>query len=373
VTGNVRAEIRLPFGLAEPDGQRARTAVLTAITGHGELYGADDPNPFRAALHLLAASLCELEPYRGADVSPAVVGRLLPIDRDYLLLQLHRLTFGDVRYQTVECPEASCGRRLDIRFELSSVDVPALPDRACGVIELPGGRLVRYRLPLAADQAELYDVAPAALEAAFLGRCAMNEHEADRDGGDGADRDDRRRDDRDAGDAGGAGRDGGAGRAGRAGRAGGAGGAGRAGGDGGDGRDGRDGGDGRDGRAGGAGRDGRAGGARGAGRDRRVLDGAELLALPPAVRAAIVQRIVAASPALDLAVPLTCLSCGKPFRFVFDPVRSLRTELQASRAELVKQVHRMALSYHWSQSEILGLSRPLRHQYLELLQDEAAR
>jgi len=112
VTGNVRAEIHLPFGLVEPRGHRARNAALTAISGHGELYGADDPNPFRAALHLLAASLLELGPYRGGEVSPALVGRLLPIDRDYLLLQLHRLTFGDVRYQTVECPEAGCGRRL---------------------------------------------------------------------------------------------------------------------------------------------------------------------------------------------------------------------------------------------------------------------
>jgi hypothetical protein len=278
VTGNVRAEIRLPFGLVELGGGRVQTAVLMAITGHGELYGADDPNPFRAALHLLAASLLELGPYRGAELSPALLGRLLPIDRDYLVLQLHRLTFGDVRYQTVECPDASCGRRLDIRFELSGVEVPALPDQTDGVLELPGPRLVRYRLPLAADQAELYGVAPETLEAAFLGRCASPEHA-----------------------------------------------------------------------------------------------GAELLALPPAVRAHLVQRILAASPALDLAVPLTCVSCRQPFRFVFDPVLSLRAELTASRTELVKQVHRMALSYHWSHSEILGLARPLRHQYLELLQDEVAR
>lgn len=282
VTGNVRTEIRLPFGLVEPGGQRARSAMLTAITGHGELYSAEDPNPFRAALHLLAASTLELGPHRGAGVGPALLGRLLPIDRDYLLLQLHRLTFGDVRYQTVECPQAACGRRLDIRFDLSSVDLPALPDLADGTIDLPGGRAVRYRLPLASDQAELHGVAPAALEAAFLGRCVTSG-------------------------------------------------------------------------------------------DDRALGCAGLLELPTAVRAGVVKRIVAASPELDLAVPLTCPSCARPFRFVFDPVLSLLAELKASRAELVKQVHRLALGYHWSHSEILGLSRPLRHEYLELLQDEAAR
>jgi len=282
VTGIVRAEIRLPFGLVEPSGQRSRSAMLTAITGHGELHSAEDPNPFRAALHLIAASTLELGPHRGAEIGPALLGRLLPIDRDYLLLQLHRLSFGDVRYQTVECPHAECGRRLDIRFDLSSVDLPALPDRADGVIDLPGGRVVRYRLPLASDQAELHGAAPAALESAFLDRCVASG-------------------------------------------------------------------------------------------DDRALGGAELLEQPAAVRAEVVRRIVAASPELDLAVPLTCPSCARPFRFVFDPVMSLLAELKASRAELVKQVHRLALGYHWSQSEILGLPRPLRHEYLAILADEASR
>jgi hypothetical protein len=285
--GHVRAEVRLPFGLVDPrapEGTRARTATLTAITGHAELFGADDPNPFRAALHLLAGSTLELGPFRGAEVDPAQLGRLLPVDRDYLLLQLDRLTFGDRRYQTVECPQPACGRRLDVRFELSSVELPQVPDHAGGTVDLPGGRLVRFRLPVAADQAELHDTSPPALEAAFLRRCVV--------------------------------------------------------------------------------------GDRGHGRG---VGATELLELPAQIRAEVVQRIVAASPVIDLAVPLDCVSCGRPFRFVFDPVLSLLAALKASRTELVKQVHRMALSYHWSHNEILGLSRPLRHQYLELLQDEAGR
>jgi hypothetical protein len=261
-----------------------RTATLTAITGHAELFGADDPNPFRAALHLLAASTLALGPFRDAEVGPAVLGRLLPIDRDYLLLQLDRLTFGDRRYQTVECPQVACGRRLDVQFELSSIELPQVPDHAGGTAPLPGGRLVHFRLPDAADQAELHDTSPPALEAAFLRRSVV--------------------------------------------------------------------------------------GDRGHGRG---VGCTELLELPAQIRAGVVQRIVAASPAIDLAVPLDCVSCGRSFRFVFDPVLSLLGQLKASRAELVKQVHRMALSYHWSHNEILGLSRPLRHQYLELLQDEAGR
>lgn len=276
--GNVRAELVLPFGFIDPQGNRVRTAALIPITGHGELFGADDPNPFRAALHLLAASTLELGPFHGADIGPALLGRLLPVDRDYLLLHLHRLTFGDVRFQTVECPQAACRRRLDVRFELSSAERPEVPDRADGAIELPGGRMVRFRLPVATDQAALHGAPPSALEAAFLQRCVQPARD-----------------------------------------------------------------------------------------DDRQVGWSELMEMPAPVRADVVKRIVAASPEIDLAVPLECPQCRRPFRFVFDPVLSLLAELKASRAALIRQVHRLALHYHWSHSEILGLPHSLRHEYLDLL------
>jgi hypothetical protein len=283
VRGNARAELALPFGLVDPQGSRVRTAVVTQITGHGELSGADDSNPFRAALQLLAASILELGSFRGAEIDPALLGQLLPVDRDYLLVHLNRLTFGDERYQTVECPQTECRRRVDVRFELSSAEPPEIPDSAGGAIELPDGRLVRFRLPVAADQEALHDLLPSALEAAFLRRCVQDDREGDGEVG-----------------------------------------------------------------------------------------WAELMDMPASIRAEVVKHIVAASPEMDLAMPLECPECGHPFRFVFDPVLSLLAELNASRTELIKQVHRLALSYHWSHSEILGLPRTLRHEYLELL-EEAAR
>jgi hypothetical protein len=280
----VNAKLVLPFGLRDPQGARARDVEVTPITGHGELYGAEDPNPFRAVLQLLAICMRQLGTLRGARITPAVLGQLLPVDRDYLLLHVNRLTFGDERYQTVECPQADCHHRLDVRFALSSVDAPTVADRAGGTIALADGRPVCFRLPVAEDQVELYGLAPAALEAAFLQRCVRSDH-----------------------------------------------------------------------------------------RDSHQVGWSELRKLPSRVRADVVQHIVAASPELDLAVPLTCLACERPFRFVFDPVHSLLAELKASRKQLMSQVHRLALSYHWSQAEILGLSRALRHEYLDLLQGEAGR
>jgi hypothetical protein len=279
--GNVRGELLLPFGLIDPQGKRVRTATLTPITGQGELFGADDPNPFRAALQLLAASTRELGALRGAQITPALLGRLLPADRDYMLLHLNRLSFGDERYQTIECPQATCGRRIDVRFALSSAEPPEIAGPAGGTIELADGRRVRFRLPVASDQVDLHGLAPSALEAGFLQRCVIHE--------------------------------------------------------------------------------------------RDHVRWSELMAMPAPVRADVVKRILAASPEMDLAVPLACLECERPFRFVFDPVLSLLAELEASRKDLIKQVHRLALGYHWSQSEILGLPRTLRHEYLNLLQAEPGR
>ena len=43
---------------------------------------------------------------------------------------------------------------------------------------------------------------------------------------------------------------------------------------------------------------------------------------------------------------------------------------EGERPALLQEVHYLALSYHWSQAEILGLSRELRREYLGLIQNE---
>lgn len=103
IGSNVRAEIALAFGVINSQGERAHTVVLILATGHSELVGADEPNLFRAALHLLAQCVQELGLYRGAQIDPGLLGWLLPVDRDYLLVYFNWLTFGDDRYQTVQC------------------------------------------------------------------------------------------------------------------------------------------------------------------------------------------------------------------------------------------------------------------------------
>jgi hypothetical protein len=270
-------ELTLAFGLSDGRGRRARGATLSPINGRGELMGADHSNPFQAALLLLAASTAQLGPFRDDAVDPALLAGLLPVDRDLLIIGLLRLTFGDVRYQTVRCPAGGCGKRVDVRLDLSTVETPAGPAEAGGRLSLPDGRSLRYRLPTAGDQAALHGLPEAELEAAFLERCVVPE----------------------------------------------------------------------------------------------ATDRVD--ALPAEVRAAVVREVLAASPALDLTLDLECVECGKPFRFTYAPVAALLDELRATRGELLREIHYLAYHYHWSQAEILALTRELRHEYLSLLREELTR
>lgn len=272
-------EVVLPFGLPDERGRRSRHAVLVPINGRGEMQGAEDAHPYRAALYLLASSLERLGRFRSEDIDVGVLGGLLIADRDWLLLQLNRLTFGDLRFQTVVCPSESCGKRVDIRLDLSTLTPPAVPKEAWGRIALPDGREVAYRLPTAGDQVVLHGLGQEELEAAFLERCV------------------------------------------------------------------------------------RVGGA-------PSLSLEETMLLPAELRTALVREILVASPTLDMTLDLECIECTKPFRFVYDPVLALLGELRASRPALLKEVHYLALYYHWSQQEILGLSRRLRREYLALIEAE---
>jgi hypothetical protein len=97
------------------------------------------------------------------------------------------------------------------------------------------------------------------------------------------------------------------------------------------------------------------------------------MSLPTELRAAIVREVIAASPELDMTLDLECVECGQPFRFVYDAVHAFLGELSASRPALLREVHSLAFYYHWSQTEILSLSRGLRREYLALLEQELSR
>ncbi len=75
------------------------------------------------------------------------------------------------------------------------------------------------------------------------------------------------------------------------------------------------------------------------------------------------------APQLDLELDLTCPECGHAFVVPFDVTMFFFAELRTESRHLLREVHALALSYHWSEAEILGLVRPRRRAYLDLLSD----
>lgn len=176
----------LPYGLVTPNGDRYRNIRLGPLNGHGELESSDDANPIRAVLGLLEHSLDTLGPYSRAELGEGILGRLLPLDRDFLAVQLIRETFGDVTYVVVKCPHEDCGEKLELAPDLSSVEAKALPEQLVCEVPLSDGRRIHLRLPCSADQKALHDAPPDQRNLLLLRRCrvdgdgTLTEHELDR-------------------------------------------------------------------------------------------------------------------------------------------------------------------------------------------------
>lgn len=155
-------EFELPVGYVDEDGRVHRAAVLRKMTGREEVLLADRKlrqNGGRLVTELLASCLRrlgELEP-----VPREVVSRLTSADRNYLLLELRKITFGSTMETTYDCP--SCGesnRSLQDLDELTvrRVNGEGAPDV---VVDLEdgyvdsGGELyttIVFRLPTGADE-----------------------------------------------------------------------------------------------------------------------------------------------------------------------------------------------------------------------------
>jgi hypothetical protein len=89
-----------------------------------------------------------------------------------------------------------------------------------------------------------------------------------------------------------------------------------------------------------------------------------LESLPPLMAA----RDAQAESILDFRCP----GCGTEGRVLFDAADYLFRELGGRQGDLYRQVHRLALAYHWSEAEILDLPGTKRHRYLSLLEDVSA-
>lgn len=91
---------------------------------------------------------------------------------------------------------------------------------------------------------------------------------------------------------------------------------------------------------------------------------------PPAVAREIPARMAELDPQAEIELRLTCPACGHPFSALLDAGAFLFQELAGRGRDLYREVHLLALHYHWSEAEILGLTPARRWLYLDLLAEE---
>jgi len=102
---------------------------------------------------------------------------------------------------------------------------------------------------------------------------------------------------------------------------------------------------------------------------RALHGGREISAaeLPPALIDALDQQMSLADPQGDIRLNLSCAECDANWRAPFDIVSYLWSETDAWAIRALRDVHRLAQAYGWSEADILALSPMRRQCYLDML------
>jgi hypothetical protein len=293
-----RQSFLLPGGYADGDSAFLQEVELAPLSGRDEeLIAAQQPTANSVILTvLLSRCVRRLGPYR--PVSEELARRLLVADRQFLLLKLRQMTFGDHVQATVQCPWEGCRKKVDIDFSLHDIPVRVSEEKGplytrelspeAAFINEHGEhyREVVFRLPNGEDQeaiSPMIEEDETKALALLLARCI-----------------------------------------------------------------------------------------------RRLgpitNPGPEIIhRLSPLARKEIERHMEEAAPQVDLSLAAYCPECDREFTVPFDLQRFFLAECQTSRDFLYREVHYLAYHYHWSEQEILALSREKRRQYIAILAEELQR
>lgn len=166
--------VSLPGGLVLEDDHPLDNAELRPLTGREEDWLARHPGVPSALAVTRVLGSCLV---RVGDMvpNPDLVRKLLVGDRDYLMLQLRRMTLGDEFQVVVVCPH--CTGKIDVSFNASEVSVErrrqTVPSYTLQLDGVGGKRSVRFRLPTGADQEAALGLDPAAAMDTLLRRCLI--------------------------------------------------------------------------------------------------------------------------------------------------------------------------------------------------------
>jgi hypothetical protein len=95
--------------------------------------------------------------------------------------------------------------------------------------------------------------------------------------------------------------------------------------------------------------------------------------LSAAARAEIEGHMARVAPAVELDLDGVCPECDEPFETAFDLTAFFAAEMQNNLRSLESAVHLLAFHYHWSEGEILSLTRRKRQRYVEMVEEELSR
>jgi hypothetical protein len=84
--------------------------------------------------------------------------------------------------------------------------------------------------------------------------------------------------------------------------------------------------------------------------------------------AAVQEAMEEIAPVLALDLPGRCPECGAKQSVHFDMQFYLLRALELERKQIAREVHRLAIAYGWSLTEILGLFRSQRRAFVELIE-----
>jgi Family of unknown function (DUF6760) len=90
-------------------------------------------------------------------------------------------------------------------------------------------------------------------------------------------------------------------------------------------------------------------------------------------RLEIEEAIAAAAPGPELTMEARCPACGRAFGLPFEIQDFFFGDLHDTADLLYREVHYLAYHYHWSEAEILGLTRDKRRHYINVLAEEIER
>ena len=98
-------------------------------------------------------------------------------------------------------------------------------------------------------------------------------------------------------------------------------------------------------------------------------DAEQIAALPASTRLEIEEGMRRVAPKVEQTLTAACAECGRTFVAPFDIHRFFLGDLRTDAALLYQEVHYLAYHYHWSESEIMAMTRDKRQTYIDVLSD----